>query len=157
LYDVDFAVERLSAARQAIDDRGGDTLLIGRAENFFVGVPDLDDTLARLTAYAAAGADCLYAPGIHTAEQITAVVEAVAPKPVNVVVGGGNLTVADYASLGVRRISVGGTLALAGWAAVIRAASRLAEAGSFDGFVGAQLPVDLNALFRAHGGRDPHA
>jgi 2-methylisocitrate lyase-like PEP mutase family enzyme len=156
LFDIDVAVERLSAARRTIDDSGTDTMLIGRAENFFVGVPDLDDTLARLTAYSAAGADCLYAPGIHTAEQITAVVEAVAPKPVNIVIGGGNLNVADYAALGVRRLSVGGTLAMVGWAAVMRAASRLAEAGSFEGFAGGLPAVDLNSLFRADMGHDPH-
>jgi 2-methylisocitrate lyase-like PEP mutase family enzyme len=148
LYDIDQAVERVSAARRAIDESGPDVMLIGRAENFFVGRPDLDDTLARLTAYADAGADCLYAPGIRTREQITAVVEAVAPKPVNVVVGGGKLTVDDYAALGVRRLSVGGVLALTAWAAVHRAASRLADSGSFDGFADARPGVDLNSLFR---------
>jgi 2-methylisocitrate lyase-like PEP mutase family enzyme len=88
LFTLDEAVARLEAARRAIDERGEETVLIGRAENFFVGVPDLDDTVARLQAYAAAGADCLYAPGIQTREQIEAVVAAVAPKPVNVLIGG---------------------------------------------------------------------
>ena len=93
LFPVDVAVQRLSAARRAIDQNGGDTLLVGRAENFFAGKPDLDDAIARLKAYAAAGADCLYAPGIQTREQIEAVVAAVAPKPVNLLIGStSNLT-----------------------------------------------------------------
>lgn len=148
LLDIDHAAERISAARRAIDETARDTVLTGRAENYFVGRPDLDDTLARLSAYSAAGADCLYAPGIRTREQITAVVEAVAPKPVNVVVGGGDLTVEDYAALGVRRLSVGGTLALAAWGAVHKAVSRLAEDGRFDGFPSSSPGIDLNRLFR---------
>lgn len=104
LFPIDVAVERLRAARRAIDAAGGDTLLVGRAENFFAGRPDLDDTIARLKAYAEAGADCLYAPGIKTREQIAAVVAAVAPKPVNLLVGGvSDLTMKDIAELGVRR------------------------------------------------------
>jgi 2-methylisocitrate lyase-like PEP mutase family enzyme len=157
LFGIDVAVERMRAARVAIDDSGGDAMLIGRAENFFVGVPDLDDTVARLAAYSAAGADCLYAPGIYTPEQITAVVDAVAPKPVNVVMGGGSLNVADYAALGVRRLSVGGSLAMVGWAAVMRAASRLAESGSFEGFAGGRPAVDLNTLFRADPDRERYS
>ncbi|TQM09102.1 isocitrate lyase/PEP mutase family protein [Pseudonocardia kunmingensis] len=155
LLDLDNAAERVSAARRAIDETGQDVVLTGRAENFFVGRPDLDDTLARLRAYSAAGADCLYAPGIRTREQITAVVEAVAPKPVNVVVGGGAVTVDEYAALGVRRISVGGTLALAAWEAVHQAVSRLAGDGRFDGFPSARPSVDLNGLFRSLDGRQP--
>jgi 2-methylisocitrate lyase-like PEP mutase family enzyme len=147
LYEIDHAVERIRAARAAIDEHGPDVMLVGRAENFFVGRPDLDDTLTRLRAYSAAGADCLYAPGIRTRDQIRAVVEAVAPKPVNIVVGGGDRTVEDYAALGVRRISVGGTLAITAWVALHRAASQLAWNGRFDGFIAPPGEFDLNALF----------
>jgi 2-methylisocitrate lyase-like PEP mutase family enzyme len=148
LLAIDVAVERIKAARRAIDARGGDTLLVGRAENFLAGVPDLDDAIARLKAYAAAGADCLYAPGIQTREQIEAVVAAVAPKPVNLLIGStSELTLEDVASLGVRRISVGGALARAAWGGFMHAAQRLAE-GHFDGFANAAPGAKLNALFR---------
>lgn len=147
LFPIDEAVARLKAARRAIDESGGDTLLIGRAENFVVGVPDLDDTLARLKAYAAAGADCLYAPGIQTAEQIKAVVQAVAPKPVNVLIGANSpLTLADLEGLGVRRVSVGGALARAAWGGFMRAAQALVQ-GRFDGFGDAASGAQLNGLF----------
>lgn len=149
LFDIDVAVARLRAARGAIDAAGGDTLLVGRAENFFAGRPDLDDTIARLKAYANAGADCLYAPGIQTREQIAAVVAAVAPKPVNLLVGAaGELTMQDIAELGVRRVSVGGGLARAAWGGFIRAARTLAEQGRFDGFADAAPGGELNAFFR---------
>ena len=149
LFPIDIAVERLRAARKAIDAAGGDTLLVGRAENFFAGRPDLDDTIARLKAYAAAGADCLYAPGIKTREQIAAVVAAVAPKPVNLLVGGASeLTMKDIAELGVRRVSVGGGLARAAWGGFIQAARTLAEQGRFDGFANAAAGNELNAFFR---------
>jgi len=135
LYDVDTATARLRAARNAIDRAGGDVLLVGRAECFLVGRPDLEETLARLKAYAQAGADCLYAPGIRTREQIAAVVAGVAPKPVNLLVGSpSELTVAQIAALGVRRISVGGALARSAWGAVMRSARLIAEQGRFDGF-----------------------
>ncbi|MDQ0038798.1 2-methylisocitrate lyase-like PEP mutase family enzyme [Variovorax boronicumulans] len=148
LFPIDVAVERLRAARKAIDAAGGDTLLVGRAENFFAGRPDLDDTIARLKAYAEAGADCLYAPGIKTREQIAAVVAAVAPKPVNLLVGGvSELTMKDIAELGVRRVSVGGGLARAAWGGFDRAARALAEHGRFDGFEGAAAGADLNGFF----------
>ncbi len=147
LYDLDDAVARMRAARAAIDKSGGDVLLTGRAECFLVGRPDLDETIARLKAYADAGADCLYAPGIRTREQIAAVVEAVAPKPVNFLNSGAfDFTVADLASLGVRRISVGGSLARTGWTAFIRAARAIAE-GSFEGFAGTMPNAELNAFF----------
>jgi 2-methylisocitrate lyase-like PEP mutase family enzyme len=147
LFPLEVAVERLKAARRAIDECGGDTLLVGRAENFFVGVPDLDDTIARLKAYAAAGADCLYAPGIQTREQIAAVVAAVAPKPVNVLVGStSDFTQEELAAMGVRRISVGGGLARAAWGGFMRAAQGLAN-GRFDGFAGAAPGKQLNAIF----------
>lgn len=144
------SVQRLRAARAAIDACGGDTLLVGRAENFFVGVPDLDDTIARLKAYAEAGADCLYAPGIKTRDQISAVVAAVAPKPVNVLIGwDSELTLRDLAALGVRRVSVGGALARAAWGGFLHAARTLAEHGTFDGFAGTPSGPQLNALFGA--------
>ena len=148
LRDLDAAVARLRAARAAIDEAGGDTLLVGRAENFFVGRPDLDDTLRRLRAYADAGADCLYAPGIRSREQIAAVVAAVAPKPVNLLIGSASeFTVADVAALGVRRISVGGALARAAWGGFLRAARAIADGGRFDGFAGAAAGAELNGWF----------
>jgi len=150
LYEVATAVERIRAARKAIDGAGGDTLLVGRAECFLVGRPDLDETIARLKAYANAGADCLYAPGIRTREQIAAVVAAVAPKPVNLLIGwASDMTQADVAALGVRRISVGGALARSAWGGFIRAAKNIAAHGRFDGFADAAPGADLNALFRA--------
>ncbi len=148
LFSIEAAVERISAARRAIDETGGETLLVGRAENFLAGSPDLDDTIARLKAYAAAGADCLYAPGIQTREQIEAVVAAVAPKPVNLLIGStSELTVQDVAALGVRRISVGGALARAAWGGFMQAAQSLVQ-GCFDGFAGAAPGSQLNALFQ---------
>lgn len=150
LLPLDEAVQRVRAARAAIDASGQDVLLIGRAENFFVGRPDLDDAIGRLRAYAEAGADCLYAPGIHTPEQIAAVVAAVAPKPVNVLVGSAStLTMADLAALGVRRVSVGGGLARAAWGGIDRAARLLANEGRFDGFADALPGQRLNQFFGA--------
>jgi len=147
IFEREVALERLRAARQAIDRSGGDTLLVARAENYLYGRADLRDTLARLAAYAEAGADCLYAPGIRTAEEISAVVKAVAPKPVNVLVGWpSDLSLDSLAALGVRRVSVGGALARAAWGGMMRAAQRLAE-GRFDGFVGAPAGRDLDAFF----------
>jgi len=149
LRGLDESVARIRAARGAIDRAGGDTLLVGRAECFIVGRPDLDETIARLKAYANAGADCLYAPGIRTREQIAAVVAAVAPKPVNLLVGAATeLTVRDVAELGVRRISVGGALARAAWAGLMNAARSIVEDGRFDGFASAASGGELNALFR---------
>jgi 2-methylisocitrate lyase-like PEP mutase family enzyme len=151
LYSIGVAVARLQAARRAIDEAGGDTLLVGRAENFFVGRPDIDDVIVRLRAYAQAGADCLYAPGISTREQIAAVVAAVAPKPVNLLVGSASaFTLQEIAELGVRRVSVGGGLARSAWGGFIRAAQSLAE-GRFDGFAGAASGQELNALFGTPG------
>lgn len=148
LREISESVERIAAARATIDAHGGDTLLIGRAENFFVGRADLDDTLARLQAYADAGADCLYAPGIRTREQIATAVAAVAPKPVNVLIGwDSELTVQDLADLGVRRISVGGALARAAWGGFLRAARELAGHGRYDGFADAASGAELDALF----------
>ena len=148
LFTIDDAVARLRAARGAIDHAGGDTMLVGRAECFLVGRPDLAETIARLQAYASAGADVLYAPGIRSREQISAVVAAVAPKPVNLLVGSvSELTMADIAALGVRRVSVGGALARAAWGGMLRAARLLAEQGRFDGFADAAPGQALNAFF----------
>ncbi|HVE49031.1 MAG TPA: isocitrate lyase/phosphoenolpyruvate mutase family protein [Casimicrobiaceae bacterium] len=148
LFGIDEAIERMRAARNAIDRSGGDTLLVGRAECFLVGRPNLDETIARLQAYSNAGADCLYAPGIKTREHIAAVVAGVAPKPVNLLVGStSELTMADIAELGVRRVSVGGALARSAWGGFIRAARLLATEGRFDGFHDAAQGSELNALF----------
>lgn len=149
LRDLADAVLRVRAARCAIDESGGDTMLVARAENFFVGRPDLDDTLVRLKAYAEAGADCLYAPGIRTRDEIRAVVAAVAPKPVNLLIGpAGALTLEDVAALGVRRISLGSALARSAWGGFLRAARAIADHGRFDGFADAPSNAELNALFR---------
>ena len=148
LYDLDTAVTRVKAARAAIDRAGGDVMLTGRAEGFIRGVPDLDDALRRLKAYAAAGADCLYAPGIKTREQIEAVVKAVAPKPVNFLNSGAfGFTVQDIAAMGVRRISVGGSLARVAMHAFIRTATEIAKDGKFDGFAGLITNQELNKFF----------
>jgi 2-methylisocitrate lyase-like PEP mutase family enzyme len=150
VYDFDLAVERVKAARTAIDRAGGDVVFTARAENFIRGVPDLDDTIRRLKAYKEAGADCLYAPGIKTREQITAVVAAVAPAPVNFLNGWAlGLTVSDLAVLGVRRISVGGSLARVAMHAFIRAATEIAQDGKFDSFAGLITNPELNAFFAA--------
>ncbi len=138
LYPFDTAVARTVAARAAIDAAGGEVLLTGRSEGFIRNRPDLDETIRRLVAYAEAGADVLYAPGIRTPEEITAVVQAVAPKPVNLLVAwAGDQAVADYAALGVRRISVGGALARTAWAGFIAAVAPLASEGSFAGLAAA--------------------
>jgi methylisocitrate lyase len=136
LYELDLAVERVRAARRAIDESGTGVLLTGRSEGFIVGRPDLEETLRRLQAYAEAGADCLYAPGIDTAEQVAAIVAAVAPKPVNLLVNAPFVTVAEAADLGVRRISVGGTLARTAWAGWLAAAEEIANEGTFTRFAG---------------------
>ncbi len=149
LFELGVAVERMRAARSAIDRAGGDTLLVGRAECFFVGRPDLEEAITRLKAYADAGADCLYAPGIRTREQIAAVVAAVAPKPVNLLVGStSELTMNEISELGIRRVSVGGALARAAWGGFMRAARLIAEHGKFDGFGNAASGQELNSLFR---------
>jgi 2-methylisocitrate lyase-like PEP mutase family enzyme len=148
LFDLDAAVERMRAARRAIDANGGDTLLVGRAECFLAGRPHLDETIARLQAYSNAGADCLYAPGLRTLEQFAATVEALAPKPVNALIGWpADMNVADLAAVGVRRISVGGALARCAWGGFMRASKLLADEGSFAGFKDAAAGGDLNALF----------
>jgi 2-methylisocitrate lyase-like PEP mutase family enzyme len=148
LRSIDEAVRRLRAARAAIDESGSGTLLVGRAENFFLARPDIEDTIARLKAYSAAGAECLYAPGIRKREHIVAVVQAVAPKPVNLLVGStSEFTLKDIAAMGVRRVSVGGALARAAWGGFLRAARPLAQEGRFDGFADATPGSELNAFF----------
>jgi len=148
LYDFDKAVARVSAARRAIDSSGADVLLTGRAEGFLHGRPDLDDAIRRLTAFAEAGADCLYVPGIKTREQIEAVAKALAPKPVNLLMSfAGGFTVADIAAMGVRRISVGGTLARIAMDAFIKAAATIVKDGTFDSFAGVISNAELNDFF----------
>jgi 2-methylisocitrate lyase-like PEP mutase family enzyme len=147
-YELDAAVERIRAARKAIDKAGGDTLLVGRAECFLVGKPDIEYTIDRLKAYANAGADCLYAPGIRTPAHIGAVVAAVAPKPVNLLMGWpGDFTLPQIAALGVRRVSVGGALARSAWGGFMRAADLIIEEGKFDGFADAASGKDLDTYF----------
>lgn len=146
LYEIAHAAERIRAAREAIGESG--VVLVGRAECFLVGQNDLDEVVRRLTAYSDAGADCLYAPGIHAREHIRAVVEAVAPKPVNLLISApGGLTIADAAELGVRRVSAGGALARAAWGGFIRAAKELAEQGTFGGFADAAPHAELQRFF----------
>jgi 2-methylisocitrate lyase-like PEP mutase family enzyme len=147
LYDFGLAVDRIGAARQAIDDSKTGVLLVGRSEGFIVGRPHLTETIRRLTAYAEAGAECLYAPGLRTKADIGAVVKAVAPKPVNVLVGSDFTTVAEIAAMGVRRISVGGALARAAWTGFLEAATEIAERGTF-GTLARAVPFDeINESF----------
>jgi 2-methylisocitrate lyase-like PEP mutase family enzyme len=149
LYELNIAVERIRAARKAIDKAGGDTLLVGRAECFLHGRPDIEHTIHRLKAYANAGADCLYAPGIRAPEHISAVVAGVAPKPVNLLMGWpGDLTLQQIGALGVRRVSVGGALARSAWGGFMRAAKLIVEQGKFDGFAGAASGQELDEFFR---------
>ena len=143
LHDFELAVERVTAARQAIDDSGTGIVLTGRSEGFVVGRPDIDETIRRLCAYAEAGADCLYAPRIGTVEHVAAIVDAVSPKPVNLLINPPFIDVAQAAALGVRRISVGGTLARTAWAGFLQAAQEIAGVGTFTAFE--RLP-DVEAL-----------
>jgi len=145
LYELELATERIRAARRAIDQSGTGVILTGRSEGFVCGRPDLGETIRRLRAYADAGADCLYAPRIETVEQVEEILAAVAPKPVNLLINAPFMTVAQAAALGVRRISVGGTLARTAWAGFLRAARELADAGTFSQFE--RLPK-VDALFR---------
>ncbi len=147
LYERAFAIERIKAARSAIDaDRSG-VLLTGRCEGFLVGQSDLTMVIDRLTAYAEAGADCLYAPGIKTKEEISAVVKAVHPKPVNLLIGASGLSVTEAAELGVRRISVGGSLARAAWGGFMHAAREIAEKGTFTALGQGYSGAELNKMF----------
>ena len=146
LYDFELAVERVAAARAAIDAAGGEVLLTARSEGFFIGRPDLEETVRRLQAFAEAGADCLYAPGIRSEQEISSVVQAVAPKPVNVLTLGHSLD--QLAELGVRRISVGGALARVAWGAFLRAAEEIAREGRFEQLAQGAKGAEVNALFR---------
>ncbi|MFZ5846868.1 MAG: isocitrate lyase/PEP mutase family protein [Actinomycetota bacterium] len=134
LLGFELAVDRIRAARQAIDESGTGVLLTGRSEGFVAGRPDIDETVRRLRAYADAGADCLYAPRIERLDHVTAIVSAVAPKPVNLLVNAPFTTVGEAAQLGVRRVSVGGTLARTAWGGFLSAAKEIAEQGTFTAF-----------------------
>jgi 2-methylisocitrate lyase-like PEP mutase family enzyme len=150
LYDLTLAVERIKAARMAIDESGTGVLLTGRAECYLVGRPEpLRESIRRLQAYAEAGADVLYAPGPREPEEIRAIVTALSPKPVNILMSSNTgLRVADLAEMGVRRVSVGSALARAAWTGFMRAAKAIAEEGSFTGFDGSVSFSDLNIFFR---------
>jgi 2-methylisocitrate lyase-like PEP mutase family enzyme len=149
LYDFDVALARVRAARTAINAAAPDVVFTARSEGFIVGRPDLDETVRRLKAFVEAGADCFYAPGIKTPEQISAVVQAVAPKPVNFLMSAAtSLTVKDLAGLGVRRISLGGTLARVAWTAVTKAVREIASEGRFDSLAGTMPNSELNSFFR---------
>jgi 2-methylisocitrate lyase-like PEP mutase family enzyme len=149
LYDLDHALDRLRAARIAVDEDGTGAVLVARTEGMLFPERNLTQALDRLTAFAEAGADCLYAPGLRTRDEIAAAVRAVAPKPLNVLVGAPlGLTVSDLAELGVRRISLGGALARAAWAGFLDVARDIAGAGRFDGLASAAASSDLKALLR---------
>lgn len=152
LFDFALAVERIRAAREAIDASRTGVVLTGRSEGFVAGRPDLDETIRRLVAYAEAGAECLYAPGIRSTADISAVVQAVRPTPVNVGVGTGFTTVAELAAIGVRRISTGGALARAAWAGFLGAAREIAAHGTFSGLARAVPSSELNGCFDAGDG-----
>lgn len=145
LFDFDLAVDRIRAARRALDEAGGKVLLTARAENH----APLAERIRRLTAFAEVGADCLFAPGLRNLGEITEVVRAVAPKPVNVVVGSDFTTVAELAAAGVRRISVGGALARAAWAGFFRAAREIAEHGTFTALAAGTPSAEMERAFSA--------
>jgi 2-methylisocitrate lyase-like PEP mutase family enzyme len=147
LFDFELAVRRIEAARAAIDRSGTGVLLTARSEGFIAGRPDLGETIRRLNAFAAAGADCLYAPGLRAMTDIKSVVGAVAPKPVNVLVSTGFTTVAEMTAAGVRRISVGGALARTAWTGFLAAAKEIAEQGTFTALSRAIPGVEMNEFF----------
>ena len=147
LYERSLAIARIKAARAAIDADNSGVLLTGRCEAFLWGQPDLNLVIDRLTAYAEAGADCLYAPGIKSAEDIAAVVKAAHPLPVNLLIGAAGLSVAQAADLGVRRISVGGSLARTAWAGFMRSAREMAEQGTFTELANGYPGGELNKMF----------
>ena len=148
LYERSHAIDRIKAARKAIDADNSGVLLTGRCEAFLVGQSDLDLVIDRLKAYSDAGADCLYAPGIKTREQIAAVVKAVHPKPVNLLIGASGLSIAEAGDLGVRRISVGGSLARTGWAGFMKAAREIADKGTFTELASGYSGAELNKMFK---------
>ena len=146
IYDIDLAVERIRAAREAIGD--SNVLLVGRAEGFLVGRENIGQVIKRLVAYSEAGADCLYAPGFKERDHIKAIVECVAPKPSNILIGGAiGLTMKDAESLGARRVSVGGAFARAAWGGFIRSAKELIEKGTFEELANAASYAELQELF----------
>jgi 2-methylisocitrate lyase-like PEP mutase family enzyme len=152
IFDIETATARIRAARSAIDQMNANVILIGRADNFFHGLTDIDDTVKRLKAYSEAGADCLYAPGINTRDQILAVVAAVSPKPINLLIGARNeFTLPEIAELGVRRVSVGGALARAAWSGFMHAAQSIAQLGQFESLTNIASSDQLNAFFRISG------
>jgi 2-methylisocitrate lyase-like PEP mutase family enzyme len=156
LYDFDLALRRVRAARDAIDKAGGEVVFTARTEGFIRNRPDLEETIRRLKAFADAGADCLYSPGIKTREHIAATIKAVAPKPINFLNSGAfGFTVDDLAALGVRRISVGGTLARVAMHAFIQSARQIAQEGKFDSFAGVVPNAELNKFFHDDLGRRP--
>jgi 2-methylisocitrate lyase-like PEP mutase family enzyme len=144
LFEIDLAAERVRAARRAIDESGTGVVLTGRSEGFVCGRPDIDETIRRLRTYAEAGADCLYAPRVDSVEHVAAIIAAVSPKPVNLLINAPFMTVTEAATMGVRRISVGGTLARTAWSGFLEASKEIADAGTFSRF--ARLP-DVDALF----------
>jgi 2-methylisocitrate lyase-like PEP mutase family enzyme len=148
LYDRAHAIERIKAARAAIDADKSGVLLTGRCEAFLWGQDDLAMVIDRLCAYSEAGSDCLYAPGIKTKEQISAVVKAVAPKPVNLLIGASGLSLKEAQDLGVRRISVGGSLARTAWAGFMQAAKEIADQGTFTELAKGYSGAELNKTFR---------
>ena len=148
LHEKDFAVERMQAARAAVDASGQDVLLVARAEILLHDGTRVSEAIDRLVAFADVGADCLYAPGLNRREDILAVVKAVAPKPVNILMWGGGHTVQELAGMGVRRISVGGALARVAWGAVLKAAEEM-KAGSFNGLNSGVPGKTLNGMFSA--------
>jgi 2-methylisocitrate lyase-like PEP mutase family enzyme len=147
LFESRLAVERIAAARKAIDADKSGVMLTGRCEAFLWGVQDLKLVIERLQAYAAAGADCLYAPGIKTREEISAVVKAVHPKPVNLLIGASGLSLKEAEGLGVRRISVGGSLARTAWTGFMKSAKEIAEKGTFTELATGYPGGELNKMF----------
>ncbi|HEY0220422.1 MAG TPA: isocitrate lyase/phosphoenolpyruvate mutase family protein [Afipia sp.] len=147
LFESGAAVERIKAARAAIDASGENVMLIGRCEGFLLGETDIDKVIERLKAYSQAGADCLYPPGVKSKEHVAAVVKALGPKPVNILMGAPGMSVAELAALGVRRISVGGAMARTAWAAFLHASKDILENGSFAEFGTAISYADLNGMF----------
>jgi 2-methylisocitrate lyase-like PEP mutase family enzyme len=148
LFEQNLAIERIKASRKAIDADNSGVLLTGRCEAFLWGIPDLKLVIERLQAYSAAGADCLYAPGIKTKDEIAAVVKAVHPKPVNLLIGASGLSLKQAEDLGVRRISVGGSLARNAWAGFMKAAKEMAEQGTFTDLANGYAGGELNKMFR---------
>ena len=148
LFEAGLAAERIAAARSAIDASGTGVMLVGRSEGFIVGRPDLDETIRRLRAYADAGAECLFAPGLREESDIRAVVDAVQPRPVSVLAGSGFAGVRELAAMGVRRISVGGALARAAWTGFLEAAREIAASGTFAALGGAATFAEINEAFR---------